>query len=132
MAAQRPTRQVRAKTTTMTLLEKLRALRETEAKATEAPWTNEVLADGFSIHSGDREITGMVDVDLGGIHKEQDGALITDSRNLLPALLALVEAQHEALHNLVVSYRHQMHNYEESSVEIEARAALALATQPLP
>lgn len=97
--------------TTMTLLQKLRALAATEAKATPAPW---VQCPGPEGGSEDHKRANQLYVRLGSgsanavIERKNvfskvtdedlaNATLIAESRNLLKAALALVEAQHEAL-----------------------------------
>lgn len=112
----------------MTILQKLRALAATEAKAIEAPWTVKV-GEGYANVEA-KHFTVCSEVDNG------TAALIADSRNLLPALIRLVEAQHEALEDLyeaewMVSVDWATHARRASVLE-PANAALALANQEHP
>lgn len=82
----------------MTLLQKIQALAATEARATKGPWRSDRAA---IIECEDRQdpdtASRIADATWYDKNAQANAALIADSRNMLPALLALVEAQRKAL-----------------------------------
>lgn len=122
------------------LLQKLRALAATEAKATKGPWVphpgNRLIVADTQFH-----YVACCDDGLAISKKEQqeNAAFIADSRNLLPALIKLVEAQHAALENLTKRFDAEIRSLTDSGYIGDnfpeygkARAALALANEDQP
>lgn len=129
----------------MNLLQKLRAVAATEAKATPGPWNVVDYRHGDSSQETWLGIlNGAIEIKYSALPTEENhanAALIADSRNLLPALIKLVEAQHEALEHaaLVFDQYADLHmsktpaagdkaNANRAEAE-KCRAALALANQ---
>lgn len=117
-----------------TLLQKLRAVAATEAKATPGPLKASTDEDATILYvdlpedeAGPDAISILFQADWG---TPEDAALIAESRNLLKAALALVEAQHEALKDIANMPEHDQDDAHRLRNKGKHGAALANQEQP--
>lgn len=117
----------------MTLLQKLRALAATEAKATPGKWHVHGTRPSV-VSDGQYRWVAVTDEGFATTpeERESNAALIAESRNLLKSALALVEAQHEALSLIIVAFYGRVHSRDAGAALESIRAALQLANHGQP